>query len=71
MPRHPTANVRCPHCDYAYSRQTSSTTSPDGYLRKRICLSDKCGRRFNTYEVHARSITLLRNVRKWMEESES
>jgi len=59
-----TANVRCPACDYAYSKQTRSNVTPDGYMRKRTCLSSACGKKFMTYEIHARQIKVLRAIRK-------
>lgn len=72
------AQVPCPHCQYAYSRQIATRATPDGYLRKRLCLrapegsvtagGNTCGRQFTTYEVHASAIVLLRRIREWRED---
>jgi transcriptional regulator NrdR family protein len=70
MGRHPTANVRCPRCGYAYSRQYTSVAVPDGYRRVRKCLSRECGRGFTTYEVHAKDMNVLRSIKKWMNEDD-
>lgn len=61
------ANVPCPHCGYAYSRQHHSGVDTDGYKRKRRCLNEECKGLFVTYEVYAADLVLLRALRKYAE----
>lgn len=70
MPRQPTANVRCPECNYAYSKQKSTLVTPEAYMRKRKCLSEACGRVFTTYEILAKDMSLLRHINKWIKSNE-
>lgn len=64
MGRNPTANVRCPHCNYAYSKQIQTAVTVDGYRRLRKCLDESCGRQFTTYEIVAR-LSTIRALRKF------
>lgn len=68
------AQVPCPHCGYPYSRQISTKATEDGYQRKRVCLRapggpEPCDRQFVTYEILAREIKLVKDIRKLVTEA--
>lgn len=44
----------CWHCGYAYSKIIYGAAKPEGYRRRRLCLSPACGKGFITFERAAK-----------------